>query len=103
MEGIEGSERIGRMMKFFRENLPVTVAGANVTRVIDYIEGFEDIPPQNAIRLFLDNDSWFAIRPSGTEPKIKFYFYSKGDTEKEADAFNRAMTEEILEYIKSVE
>ncbi|MBO7357311.1 MAG: phospho-sugar mutase [Lachnospiraceae bacterium] len=103
LEGIEGSERIGRMMKFFRENLPVTVAGANVTRVIDYIEGFEDIPPQNAIRLFLDNDSWFAIRPSGTEPKIKFYFYSKGDTEKEADAFNRAMTEEILEYIKSVE
>ena len=103
LEGIEGSERIGRMMKFFRENLPVTVAGANVTRVIDYINGYKDIPPQNALRLFLSNDSWFAIRPSGTEPKIKFYFYSRGDSKKEAEAYIRAMTDEILGYIKSVE
>jgi phosphoglucomutase len=103
LEGIEGSERIGRMMKFFRENLPVTVAGANVTRVIDYINGYKDIPPQNALRLFLSNDSWFAIRPSGTEPKIKFYFYSRGDSKKEAEAYIRAMTDEILGYIKSVD
>ena len=76
LEGIPGAQRIQRMMKWFRENIPTEVAGSKVSKVIDYINGYEDIPPQNAIRLFLENGSWFAIRPSGTEPKIKFYFYS---------------------------
>jgi phosphoglucomutase len=42
--------------------------------------GYEDIPPQNAIRFFLENGTWFAVRPSGTEPKIKLYFYSCQDS-----------------------
>ncbi|MBR2735930.1 MAG: phospho-sugar mutase, partial [Firmicutes bacterium] len=75
LEGISGSQRIQRMMKSFRDNLPAGIAGSKVSRIIDYIDGYEDIPPENAIRVFLENGSWFAIRPSGTEPKIKFYFY----------------------------
>ncbi|WP_028243267.1 phospho-sugar mutase [Pseudobutyrivibrio ruminis] len=103
LEGIPGAQRIQRMMKWFRENLPTEVAGAKVEKVIDYINGYEDIPAQNAIRLFLDNGSWFAIRPSGTEPKIKFYFYSNRDSRENALATNKAIKEEIFALINSVE
>ena len=102
LEGIEGAERIKRMMKHFRENIPTDIAGIGVSKVIDYINGYEDILPQNAIRLFLDNGSWFAIRPSGTEPKIKFYFYSNRTSEEEAKAVNSKIKERVLELIKAV-
>ena len=103
LEGIEGSERIGRMMKWFRANTPSAVAGSKVSKVIDYINGYEDIPPQNAIRVFLENGSWFAIRPSGTEPKIKFYFYSDQDSRENALKVNADIKEEILGLINSVD
>ena len=103
LEGIPGANRIQRMMKWFRENIPTEVAGAKVEKVIDYINGYEDIPPQNAIRLFLDNGSWFAIRPSGTEPKIKFYFYSNRDSRENALKTNAAIKDEIFALINSVE
>ncbi len=103
LEGIPGAERIQRMMKYFRSNLPETVAGSKVVKVIDYINGYEDIPAQNALRLFLDNGSWFAIRPSGTEPKIKFYFYSNQDSREKALAVNQEIKENILDLINSVE
>ena len=103
LEGIPGAQRIQRMMKWFRENMPTEVAGAKVEKVIDYINGYEDIPPQNAIRLFLDNGSWFAIRPSGTEPKIKFYFYSNQDSRENALKVNAAIKDEIFALINSVE
>ena len=103
LEGIPGAQRIQRMMKWFRENIPSEVAGAKVEKVIDYINGYEDIPAQNAIRLFLDNGSWFAIRPSGTEPKIKFYFYSNRDSRENALETNKKIKEEIFALINSVE
>ncbi|MBR1642857.1 MAG: phospho-sugar mutase [Butyrivibrio sp.] len=103
LEGIAGQQRIQRMMKFFRENIPTQVAGAKVDKVIDYINGYEEIPPQNAIRLFLDNGSWFAVRPSGTEPKIKFYFYSNQGSREEALKVNGDIKKEILDLLSSVE
>ena len=103
LEGIPGAQRIQRMMKFYRENLPTEVAGAKVEKVIDYINGYEDIPPQNAIRMFLDNGSWFAIRPSGTEPKIKFYFYSNQQSREEALKVNADIKKATLDLINSVE
>ena len=103
LEGIEGSERIGRMMKWVRENEPTEIAGIKVIQIIDYIGGYEDIPPQNCLRFFLANDSWFAIRPSGTEPKIKFYFYSCQDSLEKAHTVNDAIKNEVLETIKKVQ
>ncbi len=103
LEGIPGAQRIQRMMKWFRENIPSEVAGAKTEKVIDYINGYEDIPPQNAIRIFLDNGSWFAIRPSGTEPKIKFYFYSNRNSRENALLTNKQIKEEIFGLINSVE
>lgn len=103
LEGIEGSERIGRMMKWVRENEPTEIAGIKVSQIIDYIGGYEDIPPQNCLRFFLANDSWFAIRPSGTEPKIKFYFYSCQDSVEKARQVNTAIKEAVISRIEEVQ
>ena len=103
LEGIEGSERIARMMKWIRENEPKEIAGIKVSRIIDYINGYKDIPPQNCLRFFLENDSWFAIRPSGTEPKIKFYFYSCQETIEKAKQVNTAIKDAVLAMINKVE
>lgn len=103
LEGIPGAERIQRMMKWIRANLPEEVAGSRVEKIIDYTDGYEDIPPQNALRFFLENGSWFAIRPSGTEPKIKFYFYSNQDSRENALRVNEEIKEEVLSKVKSVQ
>lgn len=103
LEGIPGAERIQRMMKWIRANLPEEVAGSKVEKIIDYTNGYEDIPPQNALRFFLENGSWFAIRPSGTEPKIKFYFYSNQDSRENALRVNEEIKEEVLSKVKSVQ
>ena len=103
LEGISGKDRIERMMKWIRANQPSKIAGYPVDHVIDYIHGIDDLPPQNAMRFFIDDDTWFAIRPSGTEPKIKFYFYANDVSMEKAKAKNAAIRDEILALIKSVE
>ena len=103
LEGLDGAARIKRMMSYVRANPLTEVAGAKVTNVIDYINGYEDIPASNVLRYYLDNDSWFAIRPSGTEPKIKFYFYTKQDSEEKAKEVNKRIKEEVFAYVNAVE
>ena len=103
LEGIPGAQRISRMMSWVRANLPSEVAGIKVVRTIDYKDGYEDIPASNVLRFFLEDGSWFAIRPSGTEPKIKFYFYARGKSRDEADQKGEAIRNEILTKIRSVE
>ncbi|NLH64072.1 MAG: phospho-sugar mutase [Erysipelotrichaceae bacterium] len=103
LEGIPGAERIKRMMVWLRNNLPTEVAGYKVDKVIDYQNGYEDIPAQNALRFFLDNGTWFAVRPSGTEPKIKLYFYSNQDSREKALAVNQAVKDDMLAKINAVE
>lgn len=124
LKGIPGAQRIKRMMDSVRSNLPAgkvlpsaqaceaadsresvwdSVAGYRVEKVIDYKDGYEDIPASNVLRFFLENGSWFAVRPSGTEPKIKFYFYSKQGTPEEAKAVNEKIRDAVLETISAVE
>ncbi len=103
LDGIEGAERIGRMMSSLRTDLPKEVAGFTVDKVIDYKDGYEDIPASNVLRIFLNDGSWFAVRPSGTEPKIKFYFYAKAGSREEALDKNQKIREEIFSRIQSVE
>ena len=103
LEGLEGKARIDRIMDYIRANTPSEVGKYKVDKVIDYINGYEDIPPQNAMRFFLENDSWFAVRPSGTEPKIKFYFYTKQDSREKALETNKEIKEAILDIANKVE
>lgn len=83
--GIEGSEKIKSIMDFFRTTPPKEFAGMKVNRMWDVKKGiikdFENgteeklnLPSSDVFRYDLENNSWFAVRPSGTEPKIKFYF-----------------------------
>ncbi|MBQ6478637.1 MAG: phospho-sugar mutase [Erysipelotrichaceae bacterium] len=103
LEGLEGSRRIARMMAHVRANLPAKVAGIKVVKVIDYSNGYEDIPASNVLRFYLEDGSWFSIRPSGTEPKIKFYFYTKQDSPEKAKEVNLKIKEDVLGMIKKVE
>ena len=100
LEGIAGSKRIGRMMDWIHANQPSEVGGIPVAKVIDYTDGYEDIPPQNAMRFFLEDGSWFAIRPSGTEPKIKFYMGVKGTSLENADVMLKELTEALLALVR---
>ena len=102
LEGMEGAERIVRMMSALREELPRTVAGLKVEKLIDYKNGYEDIPASNVLRFFLEDGSWFAVRPSGTEPKIKFYFYAKDATREAALDKNKKIRDEIFSRIQSI-
>ena len=79
LKGKEGQERIGRIMDMFRNEKPMAYGDFKVSEVIDYIDGYKDIPPQNALKVIMTDGSWFAMRPSGTEPKIKFYYYTLSD------------------------
>ncbi len=103
LEGLEGAARIKRMMEHVRGNLPKEIAGIEVTKVIDYKDGYADIPASNVLRFFLENGSWFAIRPSGTEPKIKFYFYTKQDSREKALAVNKEIKDAVIAMVNSVE
>ena len=82
LKGKEGQERIGRIMTAFRDGKPISFGDFKVAETIDYIHGYKDIPAQNALIFKMTDGSWFAMRPSGTEPKIKFYYYAKTDTKE---------------------
>lgn len=103
LEGIAGAKRIKRMMAALREKPFTEVSGIKVAEIIDYTHGYEDIPPQNALRYHLEDGSWFAVRPSGTEPKIKFYFYSVAENKKAADEKGASIRDCVLKCISSVE
>ena len=84
LEGVEGQERIGRMMEEFRKHPLTTVGAMELEKVIDFKDGYLDFPKQNCLKYYFKDGSWYALRPSGTEPKIKLYIYSIGKDEKES-------------------
>lgn len=84
-QGKQGAEEIQNMMLVFRENPPKTLIGLEVVRIKDYqkqlnidlknnTEEALDFPKSNVLQFFLEDGSKVSVRPSGTEPKIKFYF-----------------------------
>lgn len=74
LTGIAGVALIERMMETFRKQPPEQVAGKRVTEFKDYAQGIDDLPKSNVLKYILEDGSWFCLRPSGTEPKIKVYF-----------------------------
>ncbi len=77
LEGLEGSKRIGRMMEEFRKEPINSFEDMKLIKVVDYLLDETGNPKSNVLKYYLDDGSWYAIRPSGTEPKIKLYIYSK--------------------------
>ncbi|MBR7156971.1 MAG: phospho-sugar mutase, partial [Bacteroidales bacterium] len=74
-KGKAGLEEIQAMMKSYRENPPASIGGSPVVKVIDYNKPEETgLPKSNVLQFYTEDGSVVSVRPSGTEPKIKFYF-----------------------------
>ncbi|HIZ85264.1 MAG TPA: phospho-sugar mutase [Candidatus Coprenecus stercoravium] len=79
-KGVDGTQQIAAMMRSYRENPPARLGESPVVKVIDYLEPEKTgLPKSNVLRFFAEDGSVVTVRPSGTEPKIKFYFGAKGD------------------------
>lgn len=90
LEGIEGLNKINDTMKKLRNNPPLKVGDLNLIETIDYLNGINDLPKSNVVELRYDEKLKIIGRPSGTEPKIKFYLLAKGNDQKEVN--------KIIEY-----
>lgn len=80
LKGKDGAEKIENLMVYFREK--GTSLFDNVKEIIDYSKGIKDLPKENVLKFVFNDGSWIAVRPSGTEPKIKVY-YSIQDINRE--------------------
>lgn len=111
LEGADGAKKIKKMMENIRNNPPKQINGIKIIAVEDYSDGTvtkisngrkykKDLPKSNVLRFKLQDDSWFAARPSGTEPKIKFYAGVKGENLEDADEKLKHFMEGIKELIK---
>lgn len=100
LEGIEGSERILRMMEGFRKDPIDSIGDMKLERVTDYLEDDTEAGKSNVLKYELDDGSWYVVRPSGTEPKIKLYIYSKDKDEDVAqekiDEIERVVEERLM-------
>ena len=85
LKGIDGMEKIKSIMSHFRNADIKEIANIKVAQLIDYKEGINDLPKSDVLKFILEDNSWIAVRPSGTEPKIKFYFGCNGDKQIEVD------------------
>ncbi len=83
LKGLEGAERIASIMKQVRK-MDVKDFIPDISEVVDYATGVGDLPRENVLKFYLKDGGWMAIRPSGTEPKIKFYYSLKGKDKEEA-------------------
>ncbi|EUJ32549.1 phospho-sugar mutase [Listeria cornellensis] len=111
MSGKDGSEQISNIMKSFRESMPAELGGEKIAKVEDYqlserhyLDNDKketiDMSKSNVIKCFLEDGSWFCLRPSGTEPKIKFYFSIKGETEAAATEKLERVREGLLKIVE---
>ena len=85
LAGIEGLEKIQEIISYFRNNDIKTINDKKVVEVKDFANGIDNLPKANVLKYFLEDESWVAVRPSGTEPKLKFYVAVKGKDESECD------------------
>lgn len=102
-KGKEGAEEIQQMMKDYRENTPALINGSRVVRLADYQSSESrdmltgktekiDLPKSNVLQFFTEDGSKISVRPSGTEPKIKYYFSVKGELNQREDYEKASVT-----------
>ena len=114
-KGISGAEEIQEMMKNYREQPPTEINGLQVVEIRDYLlhtstnmiskeQSFISLPKSDVLQFFLAGGSKITVRPSGTEPKIKFYFGVKGKLESIAqyEKNNAALESKVEEIIMAM-
>ena len=110
LKGIEGLQKIQEILETLRKNPPAEVGGYQVVKARDYqAETIKDIatgevtgtglPKSNVLYYDLTDDAWLCVRPSGTEPKVKFYYGIKGASLADADEKSAKLGKEVLAMI----
>ena len=99
-EGIEGVQKIQNIMNTLRGEAKECYGGKKVLRVIDYKNGADGLPASNVLRFILEDNCWVCVRPSGTEPKIKFYFGVKGQSEAQAKELIEALKKDVVDAFR---
>ena len=110
LSGIEGLAKIQSIMETLRNNTPTEVGGYKVTSARDYkLDTIKDmatgevkptgLPSSNVLYYDLEDGAWICVRPSGTEPKIKFYFGVKGTSLKDAEEKENALGAAVMAMV----
>jgi len=103
LKGIDGVEQIGAIMNDWRSNPPAEIGGVKVTEVLDYSKGLDGLRPENVLKYRRADGSWFCLRPSGTEPKIKVYFAVKQDSPESAKSALQTLKEAVMSRVDGVQ
>ena len=103
LEGLDGQALIGRIMDRFRANPIEEIEGMALAETIDYQNDETGLSKSNVLKYRYDDESWFAVRPSGTEPKIKLYMYSVGENKEDSERKLEAIEKAARGMIESVE
>ena len=110
LSGIEGLAKIQSIMETLRNNTPIEVGGYKVVSARDYkLDTIKDmasgevkptgLPSSNVLYYDLNDGAWICVRPSGTEPKIKFYYGIKGSSMEDADARSEALGAAVMAMV----
>ena len=113
LKGIEGLAKIQEILETLRKNPPAQIGDYKVVSARDYkkdtIQNLETgeitptgLPNSNVLYYDLTDDAWLCVRPSGTEPKVKFYYGVKGNSLEDADQKSAALGEKVLEMINAM-
>ena len=113
LKGIEGLQKIQEILETLRKNPPMEVGGYKVVKARDYqADTIRDIatgevtstglPSSNVLYYDLTDDAWLCVRPSGTEPKVKFYYGIKGTSLEDADEKSDKLGKEVLAMIDAM-
>ncbi len=103
LTGIDGQERIGRIMESVRQNPIKDLAGLKTDHIIDYKNDDTGLAKSNVLKYYFEDNSWLALRPSGTEPKIKVYVNSVDKDEKSSTRKKDLLIKEMNDIIDSIE
>ncbi len=109
-DGVEGAKEIEDLMTKFREESPKEFAGYRVVALEDFEKSTKTnadgtveeikIPKSNVLKYLLEDGTWIAVRPSGTEPKIKFYIGTQADSQDEAFAKRQQFEDTVMAFVK---
>lgn len=113
LKGIEGLAKIQEIMEYFRANTPAEMGGYKVLSARDYKEDtIKDmatgtvkptgLPSSNVLYYDLEDNAWLCVRPSGTEPKIKFYYGVKGTSLEDANEKSSKLGDAVMETVNKL-
>ncbi|MNW26062.1 Phosphoglucomutase [compost metagenome] len=99
LKGKDGVAQIQSLMTQWRTVSITEIAGIKVKEVLDYSKGLNGLPKENVLKFMLEDGSWFCLRPSGTEPKIKVYFAVRGASIPDAESKIASLVQAVMSRV----